>query len=569
MLVQRDNISTLIHHDLYIGAVLNIQCVYTLWLLQCLAEFLNKHFSKLWYKYNSFTKHVTIFPKGASLMIRYRAAGYEALIEKYSLEVIPNWHHSYVAKESQVHKVEKDGESVVREKYPERYWPGDSLGAQLEFALKYDGINLAILSVLFETINENELLDYLHSKPTGKYARKAWYLYEFLTEKLLPLDDLKQGNYIDLLESDLYFTLKTGHSVKRQRIRHNMLGDQTFCPTVRRTEKLNTLDESELTQKCQNMLSQYPETLLKRALSYLYTKETKSSFEIEHLQPSTSRLERFMALLREAENEDFCNKEKLILLQNRIVDPRFQDDDYRSTQNYVGESVAFGEEKVHFVSPKPEDLPRLMEGLITSHQSMQQGEIAAIIHAAVLAYGFVFLHPFEDGNGRIHRFLIHNILAREKLTPKGIMFPISAVMLKNPDEYDTSLESFSKNLMPHVDYVLNDEGQMTVSNNTAKWYRYMDMTKQAEVLYGFVQRTIEKELADELNFIVNYDRAKSAIQDTIDMPDRQIDLLIRFISQNNGKLSKAKQKSHFEFLTQDEIRQIETAVWENDERDES
>ena len=53
-----------------------------------------------------------------------------------------------------------------------------------------------------------------------------------------------------------------------------------------------------------------------------------------------------------------------------------------------------------------------------------------VIHAAAIGYGFVFLHPFEDGNGRIHRFLIHNILARRGFTPADVMAPVSATMLK-------------------------------------------------------------------------------------------------------------------------------------------
>jgi hypothetical protein len=31
---------------------------------------------------------------------------------------------------------------------------------------------------------------------------------------------------------------------------------------------------------------------------------------------------------------------------------------------------------------------------------------------ALLGFGFMFVHPFEDGNGRIHRFLIHHCLAK-------------------------------------------------------------------------------------------------------------------------------------------------------------
>ena len=67
--------------------------------------------------------------------------------------------------------------------------------------------------------------------------------------------------------------------------------------------------------------------MLKRALGYLYTKETKSSFEIEHITPNSTRTERFVALLQLAKKEDFCEVTHLIELQNRIVDPRYRETD--------------------------------------------------------------------------------------------------------------------------------------------------------------------------------------------------------------------------------------------------
>jgi hypothetical protein len=75
-------------------------------------------------------------------------AGYAALIERYGLDVIPNWHKSLVAA-SGIHRIDIS-EGVIEEVYPSKYWPGDTLGDHLEFALKYDGTNLAILSILFQ-----------------------------------------------------------------------------------------------------------------------------------------------------------------------------------------------------------------------------------------------------------------------------------------------------------------------------------------------------------------------------------------------------------------------------------
>jgi len=487
-----------------------------------------------------------------------RLAGYAALIERYDLDVIPNWHRSLVTT-SGIRRIDSS-EGIIEEVYTSKYWPGDTLGDHLEFALKYDGANLAILASLFEVVAEEDFLEYVCSRPTGKYARRLWYLYEFLTGRVLPLDDLKQGNYIDLLEPEEYYTVSPARQIRRQRINDNLLGNSRFCPIVRRTETLRSFETADLAGRCRRAVAGYSPELLRRALGYLYTKETKSSFEIENIKPTSTRTERFVALLQLAEQEDFCRKPRLIELQNRIVDQRFRDYDYRTCQNYVGETIVWQKERIHFICPKPEDLADMMEGLITAHKSMDDSDVSPVVHAAVISYGFVFLHPFQDGNGRIHRFLIHNILARRGFTPKGVMFPVSASMLKNPADYDASLEAFSRHIMALVEYSLDEEGRMTVHNDTARWYRYIDMTPQVEALFKFIDQTIEVELTQELAFLANYDETKKAIQEIVDMPDRLIDLFIRFCLQNNGRLSTQKRKSHFDFLSDEEIARMEQAV---------
>jgi Fic family protein len=491
-------------------------------------------------------------------VLELRPAGYAYLAEKLEFAGMPHWHASFVsatgAHRSKVHN------GKIEDIYPIRYWPGENFGDHLEFALKYDGVNLGLLTRIFEHVSQKQLTEYIKSRPTGKYARRIWFFYEFLTGKQLPVDDITSGNYVDALEAKKYYTVVNGEKSRRHRIVNNLLGPRDFCPIIRKTEILARMDSADLQKKCEDIVTSYPPELLRRALSYLYNKETKSSFEIEHIKPSSSRTEKFITSLELAEKEDFCEKERLIELQNRIVDPRFKDGDYRVSQNYVGQTVTCQKEIIHFICPKPDDLPRLMNGLIYSHKRMKEGKVSPVIHAAAIAYGFVFLHPFEDGNGRIHRFLIHNILSIREMVPRGLMFPVSAVMLKNPSAYDASLEAFSRPLLQLIDYRLDEMGQMTVENETACWYQYIDMTIQAETLYEFVNKTIEEELVEELSFLVNYDNTRKAIQDIIDMPDRLIDLFIQLSMQNNGNLSARKRSAHFDFLTDEELTAMELAV---------
>ena len=432
--------------------------------------------------------------------------------------------------------------------------------------MKYDGVNLSSLGIIFDAVAETEIVDYIKSKPTGKYARRIWFFYEFLTGRRLPIEDITNGNYLEALEPDIYYTLSQGRKSRRHRIINNLLGTREFCPIVRKTEKLRRMDQVDFRDRCERIIESYSPQLLRRALSYLYNKETKSSFEIENIKPDASRTEKFIASLEMARQQDFCDKELLIDLQNRIVDPRFINEDYRTIQNYIGQTISYQKEFIHYVCPKPEDLPDLMRGLLASHRLMMAGDVSAIVHAAVVAYGFVFIHPFEDGNGRIHRFLIHNIFSIRGMVPESLMVPVSAVMLNNPEDYNDSLEIFSLPLTQLADYSLDELARMTVHNDTACWYRCIDMTAQAEALYDFVVKTIENELVEELNFLANHDSTKKAIQDVIDMPDRLIDLFIRICLENNGRLSANKRKSHFDFLTDEEFFSMEGAIRENYER---
>jgi hypothetical protein len=63
---------------------------------------------------------------------------------------------------------------------------------------------------------------------------------------------------------------------------------------------------------------------------------------------------------------------------------------------------------------------------------------------------------------------------------------------------------------------------------------------------AFIAEVLLDTLDVEENFLVMYDKAKGAIQEIVDLPDRQIDLFISLCIQSNGKLSARKRESHFE-----------------------
>ena len=444
------------------------------------------------------------------------------------------------------------------EEYPRVYAGGDNIAANLRFALRHEPTDLGILVAALKACSPCELETWVRREPTGAFSRRAWFLYETFVGRTLDLADAAIGNYTEALDPARHFVGARRNS-PRHRVADNLLGGPALCPTVRRTDRLEQQAGSSIDKEARALIESYDPAILARAVSYLYTKETRSSFAIEGETPSASRSERFIAALKAAPDFDLGDKAALIRLQGQIVDPRYAAADWRDFQNFVGETVGGYREAVHFICPRPTDVPSLMTGWMELAKRLVNDRVDPVVTAAIASFAFVFIHPFEDGNGRIHRFLVHHLLARQGYSPPGVIFPVSAAILRDRPSYDQVLETFSSPLGTCLRWRWTSDHEIAVETDSADLYRYFDATAFAEYLYDRVADTVRRDLKEELGFVAVFDRALAAVRDIVDMPDRRAALLVRLCMQNQGRLSAAKRRQFAE-LTDEEIASIEAAT---------
>jgi hypothetical protein len=315
----------------------------------------------------------------------------------------------------------------------------------------------------------------------------------------------------------------------------------------------------DLAQRAQAVVAEVPRDLLSRTAAFLLLKDSKSSYAIEGERPPQDRIQRWGSAIGEAGRRPIDADELLRLQRIVIGDARFVKLGLRQEGGFVGEHERESRMPLpDHISARHEDLPWLIEGMAAFDQGPARG-LDAVVAAAVLAFGFVYVHPFEDGNGRIHRYLIHHVLAQRGYNPAGVVFPVSAAILERIDEYKRVLEDYSRRLLPLIRWEPTADGNVRVLNDTADYYRFFDATPHAEFLYACVQRTIDQDLPRETEFLRRYDRFRVQVQNIVDMPDNTIDLLFRFLQQNNGSLSRRARENEFAQLTDEEASSVEAA----------
>lgn len=291
---------------------------------------------------------------------------------------------------------------------------------------------------------------------------------------------------------------------------------------------------------------------------FILLKDSKALFTIEGESPKSKRAARWGVAIGQAGVNELTEKELIRLQQLVIENSRFIEMGLRTQGGFVGEHDRnTGEPIPEHISARHDDLKDLIEGLIETNHILIKDDFNAVLAAAIIAFGFVFIHPFEDGNGRIHRYLIHHILAKKQFSDQGIIFPISSSILDHITDYGLVLESYSKPLLELIEWEETENYNVQVINQTKDYYRFFDATKQAEFLFDCVKDTVERIIPDEIKYLANYDEFKNFIDEEFEMPDKMVSLLARFLEQNQGVLSKRAKEKEFGALSEREVDQIE------------
>jgi len=477
-------------------------------------------------------------------------AGYAALIDAYKLPVPVPRTLSAIGTKHRI--IERGGWRI----YTPRHAPEASLEGHLTFALKNEGLDLAVLKRLFLAVKEGEIAELVRQKRTGLYTRRIWFLYEWLLGRELKLPAADKISYVDAVDTELQFG-GTRENSARHRVCNNLPGTTEFCPMVFKTPALNEFIAQDWKERARAVVSEVPKDLLARTAAFLLLKDSKSSYVIEGERPPQDRIQRWGRAIGEAGRAPLDEQEFLRLHGIVIGDERFVKLGFRKEGGFVGEHDRDTQQPIpNHISARHEDISSLVAGLIAFDHSAEN-DLDPVIAAAVLAFGFVYIHPFEDGNGRIHRYLMHHVLARRGFNPAGLHFPVSSAILERIAEYKSVLESYSGRLLPCIQWEATQNGNVKVLNDTADFYRFFDSTLHAEFLYECVRQTIEQDLPNETNFLRSFDTFRAGIENMLDMPERTLNNLIGFLRQNDGKLSKRARENEFAQLTADEVHKIE------------
>lgn len=431
----------------------------------------------------------------------------------------------------------------------------------LLFALKHEGVNLQILSQALPHIAAERMREEFAKAPNGQYIRAACYLWEFFTHQSLGDKPEIVGGYVDLFDRERYVTGPDRRD-SRWRVNFNGLGFPRYCVTVERTSAIEAGIKSDILGRTKAFIESLGKEMMDRALSWAYLHETEDSYAIEREAPTEDKARAFIALLKQAHEGRPLTEEYLVELQSSVVmNPYDKAVEFRNEQNWL-RGPARGAAGVTYVPPPPDLVPMLMDEWMAFANTAPR-HIDPIVAASIASFGFVYIHPFMDGNGRLSRFLFHKALCTSGKLDKGLLLPVSVAMKRHESEYLAALQSFSKPARERVqvtwleddDYRFDFKGDSTI-------YRYWDGTPCVEFGFRMAELALDVELRQETQYLAHFDAVKRIVDERYDVRGSVLATLISISLQADATISRNKRKRYANAVPEEIFDAIEAATRE-------
>lgn len=481
-----------------------------------------------------------------------RTVGYTFLRDHLSLPVLES---RTIAQIGPVKAVERtaghEADSRERLSIPAGMLAVDASPLQhLLFAMRHEGIDMAIIMASLRKIQADDLVRELRKTPGGANIRKVCMLWEEAHSSELPIDDVAIGGaFTPVFQPDHYLTGRVVRN-RRWRVDFNGIGTPWSCITIRKTPEILGLIQQDSLGQAREFAGSIEPSMLERAMSWAYLSETEGSFAIERETPSPSRADAFVALLKAASRSGGpLSEQRLCELQNAIVtNPMDHAFEYRGQQNYL-KGPGRGALAVTYVPPAPDLAGRLTDQIIDLINDPPAG-LPPLVLAAAASFGFVFAHPFMDGNGRLSRYLMHHVIAQSGQLPKAasqsLMLPISMAMKRHEGQYLAALERFSRGARELCQVRWIDEGNydFTWIEGADIAFRYWDATDQTVFTLRMAQIALEQDLQQEAQFLRGYDRAYKQVNEAVDLRGPDLSNMIRWCFDGGGLLSKNRRKQY-------------------------
>lgn len=112
----------------------------------------------------------------------------------------------------------------------------------------------------------------------------------------------------------------------------------------------------------------------------------------------------------------------------------------RTQQNWIGGND-YNPCGADFVPPPPQEVSRLLADLC---DAINDDTLPPLVQAALVHAQFETIHPFDDGNGRTGRALVHVVLRRRGIAPRFLP-PVSVIFAAAKDRYIAGLTQFRGN----------------------------------------------------------------------------------------------------------------------------